>query len=257
MNKNLVILRAGDKSLHPQWLDHKIPRNWDLAVSYYGNKDNPYAGEYDFLHRFKGSKWEGISDFCQNNQELIDKYDYIWLPDDDLFTTCKNINEFFEICNAEQFNLAQPALTISSYYSHHITLQHPFTKYRLTNFVEVMAPCFSVNLFNKITNTFSLNTSGWGLEWIWLDVANKNKINKFAIVDKTPIIHTRPVSSAGSGGARNSPENEMMNLLNKHGISKENMRNISFASSETLIKNFLSVVVFFFLRVMLKLYRFK
>jgi Protein of unknown function (DUF707) len=257
MKKNLVILRSGDKSLHPQWLDNKFPRNWDLAISYYGNKDKPYDGEYEFFHQFKGSKWEGIADFCANNGDIISKYDYIWLPDDDLLTTCENINSFFDICNDEQFNLAQPALENSSYFSHRITLQHPLTYYRMTNFVEVMAPCFSRALFNKITNTFKLNTSGWGLEWVWLDIASKNDLKNIAIIDKTPILHTRPVSSAGSGGAKRSPAEEMKDMLLHQGIKTSDIKNLSFKPSRFSLTHIISSLLLYVTRFMLKFYKTK
>src|SRR5947209_7377435 len=35
-NRFLVIVRAGDESLHPQWTDSLATRGWDLAVSYFG-----------------------------------------------------------------------------------------------------------------------------------------------------------------------------------------------------------------------------
>lgn len=33
--RNLVVVRAGKNSLHPQWLDDGRQRNWDLVVSVY------------------------------------------------------------------------------------------------------------------------------------------------------------------------------------------------------------------------------
>ncbi len=34
--KYLVIVRAGDKSLHPAWLAGEGDRTWDLVVNYFG-----------------------------------------------------------------------------------------------------------------------------------------------------------------------------------------------------------------------------
>src|SRR5664279_707363 len=36
----LVIVRAGDRSLHPGWTQSPATRNWDLLVSYFGADDN-------------------------------------------------------------------------------------------------------------------------------------------------------------------------------------------------------------------------
>src|SRR2546423_553078 len=37
VRRNLVIVRAGDTSLHENWLAGPVDRNWDLIVSYYGD----------------------------------------------------------------------------------------------------------------------------------------------------------------------------------------------------------------------------
>ena len=81
--KNLIILRAGDNSLHPSWFSVK-KRNWDLVLSYYGENENPFPGCYDIFHGFRGSKWQGIHDFVSKNEDMLKKYEQIWLPDDDI-----------------------------------------------------------------------------------------------------------------------------------------------------------------------------
>lgn len=252
MNKNLVIVRAGDQSLHTQWLDPKISRNWDIVVSYFGNQEVPYAGQYDYLHRFKGSKWQGIADFCLHNQKLINQYDYIWLPDDDLLTNADNINHYFDLCREYDLTLSQPALLISSYISHHITLQHAFCQWRKTNFVEIMAPCFRKDFFNLVKHTFSINSSGWGLEWLWQDIAIRNRLYNFALVDATPIFHSRPVniSQSGGGGATSAPEKEMQQLFIENGIERKPMRNLAYYPSRFWLTRLFSSMHFLFTRFM-------
>lgn len=215
--ENLVIVRAGDQSLHPQWLS-KNKRTWDLVVSYYGDFPDRYRDQYDVLHHFKGSKWEGLADFINNNPELISQYKYIWLPDDDLLTTTENINNFFKICGILNLTIAQPALTNYSYFSWKITLQQPGVVARITNFVEVMAPCFKRESLHLFSPYFTENSSGWGLEWLWYETAKRHSIEKFGVIDATPIFHTRKVGSAGHGGGKNAPAAEMKALLTKHAI---------------------------------------
>lgn len=119
MRKNLIVVRAGDKSLHPQWIDSK--RNYDVVVSYYGNNPERYIDQYEYLHCFKGSKWQGLNDFVSGNASLISMYNYVWFPDDDLFADSKTISDFFEICSSLDFSVAQPALTEYSFISWDIT----------------------------------------------------------------------------------------------------------------------------------------
>jgi hypothetical protein len=54
---NLVVVRAGDSSLHPTWLPASGHRNWDLLVSYIG--DDPENFRVPAVTRIdgKGPKW--------------------------------------------------------------------------------------------------------------------------------------------------------------------------------------------------------
>jgi hypothetical protein len=215
--KYLVVVRAGDKSLHPQWIDDRT-RNWDIAVSYFGDHPDRYRGQYDLLHEFKGSKWEGLADFMQANEAFVSKYEYVWFPDDDLFTDCENINLFFHLSAGLGFSISQPALTRYSHYSWDITLKDERTDYRVTDFVEIMAPCFSLKHFDHFRSTFSINTSGWGLEWLWSDIVKKNAELKMGIIDRTPVYHTRKVGIAAHGGAKGSPRAEMKQLCEEFNL---------------------------------------
>lgn len=255
MKKNLVIVRAGDQSLHPHWLDKNTTRNWDLVVSYYGDEAKPYADQYDHLHRFKGSKWQGLHDFCQNNVAMLEQYDYIWLPDDDLLTTCENINQFFDHCQSHALTLAQPALLISSFISHHVTLQRFFCEYRRTNFVEIMAPCFNQSFFQLVKHTFGINSSGWGLEWLWKDMAEKNDMDRFGIIDTTPIYHSRPVSIGKNGGATSEPEREQEALYKAFGLKFVQMRSLNFYPKRLGLTWLISNLHFLFVRVIYYSYK--
>jgi Protein of unknown function (DUF707) len=232
LRKNLIVVRAGDKSLHPQWMDAK--RNWDIVVSYYGDHHERYAGQYDYLHLCKGSKWQGLHDFLKNDKFPLTGYEYVWFPDDDLFTNCENLNNFFEICRLMDLTIAQPALTEYSYYSWQITLKSKNFDVRITDFVEIMAPCFKLDRFEKFRSTFGENTSGHGLEWVWKKIAIEHNIFKFGVVDFTPVFHTRKVGSAGHGGSQSSPGVEMATLLKKYAVSATkpvNIKGVNFKKS--------------------------
>jgi hypothetical protein len=56
--------------------------------------------------------------------------------------------------------LAQPALTKNSYFSHPLLLQVSNFIYRETNFVEVMAPCFSKIAFENVGEHFQRINQG-------------------------------------------------------------------------------------------------
>jgi hypothetical protein len=87
--------------------------------------------------------------------------------------------------------LAQPSLSLDSYFSWGITVQIPTTQLRWTNFVETMVPCFKATLLVRCLPTLIRYISGWGLDWVWPRLADA-EARKVAIIDRIAVTHTRP-----------------------------------------------------------------
>ncbi|MCX7748098.1 MAG: DUF707 domain-containing protein [Clostridia bacterium] len=218
-HKTLIILRAGDGSLHENWLTPSEYRNFDLAISYFGDKENPYAHLCVLYENAKDTKFPSLYKFISNHIDFILQYDAVWLPDDDLYTDAKGIYNMFDIFYSKNLWLAQPALTPDSYYSHDITLQRQGHLLRYTNFVEVMAPIFSKEALLRCLYSFSQSRSGWGLDFIWSKILD-NPTSKIAVIDAAPVRHTRPLGSgAAYQGLNIDPSLEMFDILNKHGVN--------------------------------------
>ena len=220
--KNLVIVRAGDLSLHEQWLDGDEERNWDMIVNYFG--DDPDRYRRDDVQRIdsKSIKWPALHDLILQLGPDVSWYDRVWFPDDDLKMTKAQINSFFEIVEKHNFALAQPALTRDSYISHLVTLHNPLFLLRFTNFVEIMAPCFSRDFLLRVLPSFKENLSGWGLDFLWPSCVSD--WTKIAIVDAVAVCHTRPIGGPNypflAGTGKNATQ-EMWELLAKYGLSLE------------------------------------
>ena len=188
--RNLMIVRAGAKSLHPAWMESGN-RNWDLALSCY-QEDAPSQGaEYVIFE--KGHKWVPLYNLLTKNFQLISSYDYICLADDDLLAHTSTWNSLFEVCRRHDLSLAQPALTSDSYKTHWITAQDKEFFLRFTNFVEVMCPIFSRTALQVCLGTMGHdNKYGWGQDFIWPHLLGPS-YTKIAVIDAYPIKHTRPV----------------------------------------------------------------
>ncbi|WP_330185735.1 DUF707 domain-containing protein [Nocardia sp. NBC_01503] len=218
--RNLVILRAGDSSLHERWLAGPQRRTWDLVVSYFGDDPQRYrGGDITRLDR-KGPKWPALHHVLTVDlAEVIDRYDYIWLPDDDLATDTGTINDLFEFAARYRLSLAQPALTEDSYFTHEITLVDRRFELRYTNFVEIMAPCFSREFLARCLPTFDRSQTGWGLDFHWPRFAPDT--SEVAIVDAVTVRHTRPVGGPNVAAVRAAgvdPTAEYLDYLRAHGI---------------------------------------
>ena len=214
--KNLVVVRAGENSLHREWMIGKGQRNWDLFVSWYGQDPyEPYENER--VQHVKGGKWDGLFKTFLTNPDLLNQYDYIWLPDDDIRTDTDTINALFDLIQKFELRVAQPSLTWDSYFSHFVTLNVPGLTLRYTNFVEVMVPCFEKSLLRDMLPFFEHTMTGYGLDWIW-PLWDQDPKYKAAIIDCITVKHTRPLGRflspmAKSKGSR--PVDELEQIL-KH-----------------------------------------
>jgi Protein of unknown function (DUF707) len=188
--RNLVVVRAGDKSLHPYWLRGDGGRNWDLVVSYFGDDPGVYRDGDAVRIDAKGPKWLGLHALFEQHPELVKNYDYIFLPDDDLMMAKAEISRLFDICRAYGLEAAHPALTWNSHFSHLIALRNAATCLRFTNFLELMAPCLSAALLEESRGYFGKTLSGWGLERVWAKRTGKTGM---AIVDEVTVFHPRPI----------------------------------------------------------------
>lgn len=188
----LVMVRAGETSLHRGWLDGGA-RNWDLVVSWYGQSAyEPVADEQVWPQ--PGFKWDVFADQLQQHPEVLAKYDYFVFADDDVEISTEAINALFETAEREKLEISQPGLTADSYFSAVHLLRSPSFRLRYASYVEVMFPCLSRAALMRVLPYASDSPTGVGLDLIWARLEADNR-NRAAIIDTIEMRHTRPVGS--------------------------------------------------------------
>ena len=217
--RNLVIVRAGDSSLHPEWLQGAARRSWDLLVSYFGDDPDKFRQQDVVRLDAKGAKWPALHRLLTERAELLRDYDYVWLPDDDISCRARDIDGLFAAMRQHDLLLGQPGLSGRSHFSFSITLRNPLTRLRWTNFVETMVPCFHRDLLTKCLPLLGQSVTGWGLDWVWPKEAGL-AARCVAIIDEVSVTHTRPI---GGPSYRFMPEgltpsDELAHALRTHGI---------------------------------------
>ena len=223
----LIITRADDSSLHPGWLAGAPPesRTWDLHLSYFGDRPDPFADRPDdvTLTFEKGTKSAGLEACMNKLADRIASYDWICVIDDDVAADLATWNRFVQIVEEYDLDLAQPALGSGSYVAHDITRQRPHMALRFTTFVELMATCLSQRAFELGRPYLNATISSWGADLIFPKLLGYPK-DKIAIVDETPVIHTRPVAGGPNiARARElgvDPKKELQNFLDRHGVTR-------------------------------------
>ena len=197
MRENLIIVRSGPNSRHPQWLEGDPDRSWDLLLCPYKSiplKDALALGDIGISRVQPGLKWTGIralfADWPFKKYDWHD-YNYIVIADDDLQVAPGTWTRFFKLCEDNYAALAAPALTIGSVASHPITVQQAPTGARRTTFVEVMTPCFRTDVWEGMLPTLAETPSGigWGVDYVWAKLLGYKDI---FVMDETPVTHSRP-----------------------------------------------------------------
>ena len=210
-SRNLVVVRAGKDSLHPKWLPRDgAERRFDVLVSCYQD---------DCLERYGGTpgvsavycpggKWDGLyRTLCDMGAEL-DRYDFVWLPDDDIETTAEDIAGLFEAMRETGLKVGQPSLTPDSYFTHFLFIHCPGIAVRWTNYVEIMVPCLHRSVLKEILPDFRATMSGYGFDYVWCRLPGVGR-REAGIIDGLQVRHTRPIGSS------------LSRKLSDHGTSSE------------------------------------
>lgn len=156
-------------------------------------------GSATVLHQ-KGAKWRHARNHL--SAEKVDAYDFIFVWDDDIDVTHFSLSKFLEIMTKNRLDIAQPALSKDSYFSHEIVVVRNNSVGRLTDFVEVMVPVFTRSAWNKLREMIPTNYCDWGQPLDYYLMA-LTQCHRMGIIDATPVKHTRPISSTMRGEVLN------------------------------------------------------
>lgn len=209
--KNLVIVMAGDSSLHEKY---SFNRDFELWVCYWGD-DKSVADRFrqscDRLFRIKGQKWALVRELGRIGREqqfpAFSSYDYILLPDEDIEFPggASDIAGAFSLAQEINADIFQPAVANEHYsLGWKATQRVPNTVCHATTIVEVMMPGYTGEIFEKcvlpLLHIRGYAKVGWGIEPLiarFAEAVHHRAVRTF-VLDKTPAIHTRPVGGGTS-----------------------------------------------------------
>jgi hypothetical protein len=199
---NLVLIRAGRDSKHMSYCAELAEQNFDFALSWYDE------GSPDDLGMAEGAVFviDGRGDAPVDDARegvlrcgaIIDSYDYVLAADDDVISDGPTVSRMFDVCRKLRLNLAQPALAVrpDCFNNHPITAAHHPFSVRYTNFVEPMAMISSRLAIRQLDVTSAGATSPYGADNTW---AQMLPLGTVAIIDETPVIHSRRSNRHGVG----------------------------------------------------------
>jgi len=184
--KNLIIIVAGDTSLHRAWA--KNP-SYDLCVVYFGEHEqifNMYKRESTYAFNVKGMKWQLVR-YALNHLDWK-QYEYIWLPDDDITMDPEFVVKMFDLAVLYDVRLGQPAVyEFGAHYQDHVVRGN--WSIHWVNFIEIMVPFLRVDALEFVFPLWDIDyvESGYGLDSLWPQFLRRKL---YGIIDATPCNHT-------------------------------------------------------------------
>lgn len=187
-----VFLQSGPGSLHRQWLPSDTKRPWDLIVNQYQKIDTADMGADIEILQTGSTKSTGFYQFGREYPEIVDRYDYTLLLDDDIVTTEADITRLFEIVTEHSFDMAQASLTEDSNLSWPV-FQTKGDGYRLVNMVEIMMPMISKRALKIMKPLFGQSVSGWGIDFVGSHLVRKAFGEQVAVIDSVSMRHAKQI----------------------------------------------------------------
>ena len=187
----LLISRVGAHSLHEGWLRDAADRNFDVLISAYDDRAPGSVNEACMREYRPGPKIAGYAALFAEHRDLIRRYDYVALFDDDIAADAASISTAFAIAAEHNLKIAQPALHHASHYSYAATLRQAGSRLRFVNYVEMMCPIFRSDILERVEPLFSMGYES-GIDLVWCNLVFESAFD-FAIIDAATVHHTRPV----------------------------------------------------------------
>jgi hypothetical protein len=183
--KNMIFTSVGDNtSFQDIWIADEM--NYDIYAIYYGNNEDVfenYKAKVKFIEKRKGSKFQNFKYFYSHYPEIIDKYDYFFILDDDILISVSDINEMFDIADKYKLSICGPSFS-NGVISHGITKHCVNRLLTYTNFVEVNVPLFSKISLEKFMQKLDCSLIGWGIDFLYIWCNGMDKQKDYAIIHK-------------------------------------------------------------------------
>jgi len=180
----MIFTSAGENTHFLEWWVSK-EQMYDIYVFYYGeNEDlfNKYKSKVTHIEKSKGSKFQNFYKFYTKNPDIIQRYDYFFLLDDDIEIKHTNINKMFFIAEMYKLHICAPSFTSKSKISWPHTLHKPHVFLSYTNFIEVNAPLYSKNALKALMKCYDPRLIGWGIDYLATWANGLYKQSSYAII---------------------------------------------------------------------------
>lgn len=197
--KSIVVISWDGISTPLSYVLKDTAPDFDLFIFDYSGNDNAIKLEtlqpafyLSQQTECKGDILEAVYTYLSQNNKS--NFKYIGLLDDDIFISYSDLNKLLFIAEIEDLDVFQPSLSHDSFYHHRQFIQKTGKVIIPTNWVEVMAPFYSKDVFFEAGKDFKRSISGTGID-VYLIPTIQVLLNKTktAVVHAVSMKHCRPI----------------------------------------------------------------
>ena len=200
MNQKSIVVISWDGISTPlSYVLKDTAPDFDLFIFDYSGKDNASKLEALKPAIYSSQQTECKGDILQFVytyllQNKVNDFKYIGLLDDDIFISYSDLNKLLFIANMEHLDVFQASLSHDSYYNHRQFIQKAGNVIIPANWVEIMAPFYSNEVFFEAGKDFNRSISGTGIDVYLIPTVQVllDKI-KTAVVHAVNMKHCRPI----------------------------------------------------------------
>jgi hypothetical protein len=199
LQKPIVVISWDGLSKPLNYIQLDAALDFHLFIFDYSGQDHssaisqlPHTFYYSQKTECKGDLIQGVYEFLINKNQT--SFSYIGLIDDDILISVSDLNKIFFIAAVEKLDVFQASLTHDSYYHHRQFIHKPGYLVKPTNWVEIMAPFYSCEVFFEAGKDFNRSISGTGIDvYLIPTIQVLLEKTKTVVVHAIQMKHCRPI----------------------------------------------------------------
>jgi hypothetical protein len=169
---------------------------FDYTARWVGTHNAPHALPNTLLSERTQCKGDIYQALARHLQATGLQPSFISLIDDDVLISVSDINRLLHLASYHGLHVSSAALSHDSHYTHRWSLRQPNRVLREVDWVEVMMPVYSGELFAACAPHFEGNVSSWGIDkYLVPTMQQLTGLTHTAIVDAVMASHVRPITS--------------------------------------------------------------
>lgn len=198
-NKSIVVISWDGHSDPLRYIHLDAIAEFQIFIFDYSGIDHSSLLNLTDHHFYISVKTECKGDILQNiytylTNQKIESFKYIGILDDDICISISDLNKLLFIASLENLDVFQASLTHDSYYHHRQFIQKKGFQILPSQWVEIMAPFYSKEIFFEAGKEFKRSISGTGIDVYLIPMVQVllAKTNT-AVVHNVTMKHCRPI----------------------------------------------------------------